>query len=80
MTIIDTAIYANGALRLSRHGAGRGGNVLVHVPTGQQFPIQDTVLPMVVAGIKRSEEIGESSRSIFALAYYDATGDDAPWR
>ena len=28
MTIIDTTLYANGALRLSRHGAGKGGNVL----------------------------------------------------
>jgi len=31
MTIIDTTLYANGALRLSRHGAGRGGNVLTLV-------------------------------------------------
>jgi hypothetical protein len=41
MTIIDTTLYANGALRLSRHGAGRGGNVLVHVPSGKQLQIED---------------------------------------
>lgn len=41
MTIIDTTLYANGALRLSRHGAGKGGNVLVHVASGQQVEITD---------------------------------------
>ncbi len=29
MTILEPTLYANGALRLTRHGAGRGGNILV---------------------------------------------------
>lgn len=29
MTILEPVLYANGALRLTRHGAGRGGNILV---------------------------------------------------
>jgi hypothetical protein len=41
MTIIDTTLYANGALRLSRHGAGRGGNVLMHIASGAQCVIDD---------------------------------------
>lgn len=42
MTIIDTTLYANGALRLSRHGAGRGGNVLTLVATGESLELTDT--------------------------------------
>lgn len=44
MTIIDTTLYANGALRLSRHGAGKGDTVLVHVPSARQtiFVDEDT--------------------------------------
>jgi hypothetical protein len=41
MTIIDTALYANGALRLSRHGAGKGGNVLTHLATNSSVEISD---------------------------------------
>ena len=48
MTIIDTTLYANGALRLSRHGAGRGGNVLTHVPSGEQVSIPDASLHSVI--------------------------------
>lgn len=42
MTIIDTTIYANGALRLSRHGAGKGGDVLVleHDGRTSQFDVK----------------------------------------
>lgn len=41
MTIIDTTLYADGALRLSRHGKGRGDTVLTHTPTGKQFTVDD---------------------------------------
>jgi hypothetical protein len=41
MTIIDTTLYCNGELRLARHGAGRGGNVLVHVPSGDAIALCD---------------------------------------
>lgn len=49
MTIIDTTLYANGALRLSRHGAGRGGNVLriegaLDGGTDEQFTVSPDVL------------------------------------
>jgi hypothetical protein len=47
MTIIDTTLYADGALRLSRHGAGRGGNVLMHVASGQQCNVTDRQLEIV---------------------------------
>jgi hypothetical protein len=41
VTILEPILYANGALRLTRHGAGKGGTVLVHVPTGRQVDIPD---------------------------------------
>ncbi len=41
MTIIDTTLYCNGELRLARHGAGRGGNVLTLVATGDQISLLD---------------------------------------
>ena len=44
MTIIDTTLYANGQLRLSRHGAGRGDTVLMRTDaTGFQFTIPDNL-------------------------------------
>jgi hypothetical protein len=49
MTIIDTTLYANGALRLSRHGAGRGGNVLMldHNGTTDQCNLSDAIADLV---------------------------------
>ena len=47
MTIIDTTLYANGALRLSRHGAGKGGNVLTLVSTGEQTTLSDAIVQLV---------------------------------
>lgn len=41
MTILEPTLYANGALRLTRHGTGKGGNVLVFVPTGEQCEVSD---------------------------------------
>lgn len=41
MTIIDTTTYCNGELRLAKHGAGKGGNVLLHVPSGRQIELTD---------------------------------------
>jgi len=41
MTIIDTTNYLNGKLRLSRHGAGTGGNVLLHVESGDTLELSD---------------------------------------
>lgn len=44
MTIIDTTLYANGALRLSRHGAGRGDTVLQRTDaTGFAFTVPDAM-------------------------------------
>lgn len=48
MTIIDTTLYANGALRMSDHGR-HGSVVLMCVPTGAQF----TVPPAFVAPLHR---------------------------
>lgn len=42
MAHIDITLYANGALRLTRHGRGRGGNVLMHAPTGEQCDVNDS--------------------------------------
>lgn len=47
MTIIDTTLYANGALRLSRHGAGKGGNVLTLVATGETTTLSDAIVSLV---------------------------------
>jgi hypothetical protein len=41
MTILDPILYANGALRLTRHGKGRGDTVLVHAPSGLQVAIPE---------------------------------------
>ncbi len=41
MPTFDTYLYANGALRLTRHGDRAGGTVLMHVPSGQQFTVPD---------------------------------------
>lgn len=41
MTILEPTLYANGALRLTRHGAGKGDTVLVYVPTNSQFSVPD---------------------------------------
>lgn len=41
MTIIDTALYANGALRLSRHGAGHGDTVLTRTWDGKSLTLAD---------------------------------------
>jgi hypothetical protein len=43
MTILEPILYANGALRLTRHGAGKGGNIFMHVPSGQQVEVSDRV-------------------------------------
>lgn len=37
MTTIDTTLYCDGELRLAKHGAGKGGTVLTHVPSGEQI-------------------------------------------
>lgn len=42
MTTLDPILYANGALRLTRHGKGRGETVLMHVPSGRQFSVPDS--------------------------------------
>lgn len=41
MTDLLPLLYANGALRLTRHGPGRGDTVLMHVPGGFQFDVPD---------------------------------------
>lgn len=41
MTIIDTTLYADGHLRLSRHGASRGGTVLLRTWDGKQATFAD---------------------------------------
>lgn len=46
MTILEPILYANGALRLTRHGAGKGGNVLVlEGEHTRQLDIPDQYLP-----------------------------------
>lgn len=39
--LIDTYTYADGALRLTRHGDKAGGTVLMHVPSGTQLDVED---------------------------------------
>jgi len=50
MTIIDTTLYLDGQLRLARHGAGRGGNVLTHVESGDQLSLSDDIADILVRG------------------------------
>lgn len=58
MTIIDTTLYANGALRLSRHGAGRGGTVLHLIETGEQLDIPDEIDKQVVTYVEADAHFG----------------------
>lgn len=64
MTIIDTTLYANGALRMSDHGR-HGGVVLMCVPTGAQL----TVPPDFVAPLHRYlaeyERLSEDHPEVF---------------
>lgn len=65
MTIIDTTLYANGALRLSRHGAGRGGTVLTHVPTGRQFTVPDNETADLADEIEKYAATSYGPESVF---------------
>lgn len=51
MTIIDTTLYADGALRLAKHGAGRGDTVLTLTTCGKQFTVPDNETADLEAGI-----------------------------
>lgn len=57
MTIIDTTNYLNGTLRLSRHGRGRGGNILMHIGTKSLCEISD-------AGVDKLEEVIARDRRV----------------
>lgn len=65
MTIVDTTLYANGALRLSRHGAGRGGNILVHTASGQSVDLKDKDASVVDERIKGMLGKGSSETAVF---------------
>lgn len=47
MTHIDISNYANGRLRLSRHGANRGGNVFMNLVTGEQCDVDDKTAEII---------------------------------
>lgn len=82
MTTIDTTLYANGALRLTRHGAGRGGNVLLLVNNGngrtEQCELTDAKADELEAGFLQSGSapiaMFDVIRSIHAIpgSYRDA--------
>jgi hypothetical protein len=67
MTIIDTTLYANGALRLSRHGAGRGGDVLVDTVSGKQIELPPTIdIDLLDLGIEQMADAGVRPSTIMA--------------
>jgi len=75
MTIIDTTLYCNGALRLSRHGKGRGGNILLltqgdgeggrHV---EQITIPDAIVADVEYFIGVDSSVDGDARRVYDLA------------
>lgn len=48
----DILLYANGALRLTRHGDRAGGTVLMHVPIGFQFDVPDDETAFLVRDVE----------------------------
>jgi hypothetical protein len=78
MTIIDTTLYANGALRLSRHGAGKGGNILVHVATDEQFTVHPECLVAVEEMLQSYTERETNARYVFEeVKNYEAKFEEA---
>lgn len=75
MTIIDTTLYANGALRLSRHGAGRGGTVLMHVPSGKQIDVPAEIEDAVTIYLPRDVQVIGAD-----LAFATAQGYVKEWK
>lgn len=53
MTILEPILFFNGALRLTRHGAGQGGNVLVFDKgdSTEQFEIADDAVTAVAQSV-----------------------------
>lgn len=62
MAHIDTYNYFNGELRLSRHGARRGGDVLMHVPTGRQLTLHPSNVRATMRVAERLQRAGVFSR------------------
>ena len=61
MTIIDTDTYFAGALRFSRHGLARGGNVLTHVASGRAITITERDAPRAAFLLEHSKENAEDT-------------------
>lgn len=68
MTTIDTTLYADGALRLSRHGAGKGGTVLLLTATGAQVDIPEALERDVVAYMEGDIRLGIGAETAFNMA------------
>lgn len=68
MTTIDTTLYADGALRLARHGAGKGGTVLMLTATGEQVDIPDHIERDVVAYVEGDIRLGIGAAVAFNTA------------
>ncbi len=70
MTILEPVLYANGELRLTRHGAGKGGNVLMHTLSNRQTGIVDA--DKADYRITHMIQLGWRSGPIFdMLAFYE---------
>jgi hypothetical protein len=72
----DTYIYANGALRLTRHGKNRGGNVLVYEHDGKtdQCEIDDDKVAHVARFLGDNLPFSASAEGV-SLNYWGAKFD-----
>jgi hypothetical protein len=84
MTIIDPILYANGALRLTRHGAGKGDTVLVLELGGSvrdQLEVADDLTEPLQSNLEGLLEDGRSPVSAFAALtrLYDPEVDSSAY-
>jgi hypothetical protein len=68
MTILEPILYANGTLRLTRHGRGKGGNILMHVPTNSQCEISDKGVEQIDEVVQNMKRV-HSDRSAAMFTY-----------
>lgn len=72
MADIDTYLFANGQLRLSIHGAKRGGNVLVYEHDGRTSQCEITDYAVVPLSRRLAESTEPASKLFANIAAYIA--------
>ena len=74
MTILEPILYANGALRLTRHGAGKGDTVLLfthHDGVVEQFTVPDAETRDLADDVETLCNRGVPVADVFAVLQRD---------